>query len=227
MGLTRYLRNRSASVLGPVIDELVFLDLFRDALRELELPFIYRPFGAGANASMLFLTLRCVQLHQPARVLDLGAGQTSLLLDALGAAHPMEVHTIEGDPGWHADISGRVRHAVHLCPVEMRRWGRNGFPAYRLPPTILQEPFDLVLVDGPGGARRFGRAGVLDVIPAALSPSGVVVFDDADRRGERETIAAAEARLVEAGRRMRRQTIRARGCQVLLAPEDTPWLGRV
>lgn len=227
MGLTRFLRNRSAGVLGPVMDELIYLDLFREALRDLDLPFIYRPFGAGANASMLFLTLRCVQLHRPARVLDLGAGQTSLLLDALAADHSMEVHTVEGDSGWHADISGRVRHEVHLCPVETRRWGRNGFPAYRLPSALLQVPFDLILVDGPGGARRFGRAGVLDAIPDALSPSGVVVFDDADRRGERDTIAAAEARLAETGRPTRRLTIRARGCQAVLAPADTSWLGSV
>jgi predicted O-methyltransferase YrrM len=227
MGLTRFLRKRSVGAVGPVIDELIYLDLFREALRELDLPFIYRPFGAGANASMLFLTLRCVQLHRPARVLDLGAGQTSLLLDALAADHPMEIHTIEGDPGWHADISERVRHAVHLCPVEARRRGSNSFSAYRLPSVLLHDPFDLILVDGPGGARRFGRAGVLDVIPDTLSPRGVVVFDDADRRGERDTIAAAEARLAEAGRSTRRLEIRARGCQVVLAPEETPWLGRV
>jgi predicted O-methyltransferase YrrM len=208
----------------PVMDEMVYLALFKGRLRDLGLPMIYRPFGAAANASMLFVTLRCIELHRPARVLDLGAGQSSLLLDALRDTFPMEIQTVEGDPGWCAAVGARVRHDVRLCPVETRRVEGHRVPAYVLPDEIRTGAFDLVLVDGPGGARRFGRAGALDVIAGAVNPGGVVLFDDTDRRGERETAALAEARLRAALGPIRRLVFQARSTQTLLAPADAPWL---
>jgi len=227
MGLTKFLRLRSASVMAPVIDEMLYFELFRDRLRDLGLPMVYRPFGAGANSSMLFLVLRCVELHRPARVLDLGSGQSTLLLDALRDHFPMEIQTVEGDAGWHAEISSRVRHDVRLCAVQPRKHQGHRMPAYNLPDDIRGGAYDLVLVDGPGSAARFGRVGALDVIPQAVAPGGVVVFDDTDRRGEQETVALAEAALSKAQGSMRRLVYRARGGQILLAPVTTPWLGRI
>ncbi|MQX37108.1 class I SAM-dependent methyltransferase [Roseospira navarrensis] len=227
MGLTKFMRRRAAAVMAPVTDEVLYFEVFRDRLRALDLPLIYRPFGAGANASLLFLIVRLIELHRPARVLDLGGGQSTLLLDALSDRFPMTLQTVESDPGWRDDLAARVRHDVRLCPAETRRHDGHAMRAYALPDDVRAGPYDLILVDGPGGARRFGRVGALDVIPAALTPGGVVVFDDTHRPGERETAALAESRIAAAHGPVRRLTYEAKGAQVLLAPAAAPWLSRL
>jgi len=227
VGLTKFLRGRAAGAMGPVLDELLYFELFRGQLEALDLPMIYRPFGAGANASLLFLVLRCVQLHRPKRVLELGAGQTSLLLDALSTHYPMEVVAVEGDQRWRDDIGGRVRHDVRLCAIEQRRYGRHSVPAYDLPQDVKTGSFNMIVVDGPGGARRFGRVGALDLVPDALAEDGVVLFDNVERRGEQDTVALAEERLAGARGQVQRMTFAGRTRQALLAPARTRWLGQI
>lgn len=228
MGLTRYVRDRVGGMLAPAIDEGLYFQLFRDRLAAHGLPCPYRPFGAGANASLLFVLTRCIELHRPARVLELGAGQSTLLLDALSDIVPMEIVSIEGDPDWRRAIGGRVRHTVHLAPVEERRHGRHPYRAYRLPDEARTGGFDLMLVDGPGGAKRFGRFGAMDVIPDGLNKGAVVLIDDAGRRGEKDTIAEARRRMEQAGGGpVRSLSFAGKGSQALLAPAETPWLAEI
>jgi len=48
--------------------------------------------------------------------------------------------------------------------------------------------FDLAVVDGPLGRRRRSRWASLDLLETALGSDFVVIFDDAERPGEQDTI---------------------------------------
>ena len=105
------------------------------------------------NASMLFVTLRCVELGPPgAGCWTSGPAQSSLLLDALSDRLPMEIHSLEPEAAWRDAVARRVRHPVHHCPLEMRRHQGHAFGALPLPAVLRGLRFDLVLVDGPAGA---------------------------------------------------------------------------
>ncbi len=227
MSPIKFLRRRAAKVMAPVIDEPIYFQLFQDALRRLDLPLIYRPFGAAANASMLFVTLRCVELGRPARVLDIGAGQSSLLLDALSDRLPMEIHSLEPEAAWRDAVARRVRHPVHHCPLEMRRHQGHAFGALPLPAVLRGLRFDLVLVDGPAGAPRFARYGVADLIPDNLGDQAAILFDDAERRGTAETVRAVLGLLGRRGIEMRRLMFHGRASQALLAPAAATWLDEI
>ena len=49
----------------------------------------------------------------------------------------------------------------------------------------------MLLVDGPRGRRRHSRRAALEFIEGRLGDEFVIVFDDAERRGELDTIAEA------------------------------------
>jgi hypothetical protein len=121
--------------------------------------------------------------------LELGAGQTSLLFDAMQRANVIEakIKTIEHDPVWADLVRGRVAHEVETVPL--RRYEENGlaYDGYDLTNVDLNPNIDLLVIDGPPAAsreRRYARHGCLQLLDR-LNPTGfVIIIDDAERVGE-------------------------------------------
>jgi hypothetical protein len=55
--------------------------------------------------------------------------------------------------------------------------------------TRLLPTFDLAVCDGPPGSTRGGRYGLLPVMSRKLASNATLLFDDADREGERAVLA--------------------------------------
>jgi len=79
-----------------------------------------------------------------------------------------------------------------LVEREVRGHSALGFDLSSLSP---QDKFDLVVVDGPLGRDRRSRWGSLALLERHLADEFIVVFDDAERPGELETVAEARALL--------------------------------
>ena len=63
--------------------------------------------------------------------------------------------------------------------------------------------FDLIIVDGPPAntpANRHHRSGCLQVVDRWLDNDFILIFDDAERRGEAETIVACRELLLRSRR---------------------------
>jgi predicted O-methyltransferase YrrM len=154
----------------------------------LELPPLY-PLGGAANYGLLYLIMRIVSEDGGRSVLDIGAGQSSLLLDALRRKFPIDVTTLETDPDWAARVRGKVSHPVLQSPLEPGRvLGRMSECYADL--SGLADLYDLIVVDAPMGTERNSRWATLDVVTRFHAPDCIVIFDDAERRGERDTIEA-------------------------------------
>jgi hypothetical protein len=59
--------------------------------------------------------------------------------------------------------------------------------------------FNLILVDGPNGDENYSRVGIAHYLPEILASSYVIIFDDAERRGEIMTIELVKSVLMAAG----------------------------
>ncbi len=170
--------------------EVVYRDLFVRELARLGIEDRFFPVGSAANHSLLYLVLRCYVELPLRRILDVGAGQTSLLLHALQQKlRKAEVLTLEHDEAWAARIATQVDHPVlQRKLVTTRIAGRT---------TLMHDhagiagPFQLIVMDAPLGVRHFSRLGLLQLMQTVMDREHfVVILDDADRSGEWQTAQA-------------------------------------
>lgn len=167
--------------------ELLYAHMFTEGLRanKIDCAPLY-PVRGAANWSLLYLLLRLTTETSLTRVLELGAGQSTLLLDAVSRMKPLSITTLETDPDWAARIGSKVSHPVVTCKLTTRKIHGHHSEAIDGYPDGA---YDLVLVDGPmGGKPRRSRWASLEVLERQLGDEFVVVFDDAERRGEQDTI---------------------------------------
>jgi hypothetical protein len=149
----------------------------------------YTPVKNAANHSLLYLIARIVTELKVDRVLELGAGETTVLLDRLKAAcgHPQTVVTVEHDETWVGIVQQRVAHKLLLAPLRSRAIGGREAAAYDFNVVAAAGQFDLLVVDGPRAddrRGRYNRLGALDLIDMLPPDGAAIVIDDAERPGE-------------------------------------------
>ena len=163
--------------------EAFYLNMVRSAAEAdgIKLPALY-PVASAANATLLYLLYRCAMETPVRSILEIGAGQSTLLLDAVSQKRgDLEIVTLETDASWAERTQARVRHRVAHSSI--------AGDAYADLSALGARKFDLVLVDGPHGTSRRSRATSLPILRSNLAQDHIVVFDDAERRGEQETAA--------------------------------------
>ena len=144
------------------------------------------PVGSAANAGLLYVLFRLADEFRGRAWLELGAGQSTLLLDALARAGRIAgALTLEHDAEWADRLQEQVTHAVQHAPL--RPASVVGVTTLGYTAT-LDRRFDIVVVDGPIGTPRHSRWGALELLREHLADDFVVAFDDAERPGERDTI---------------------------------------
>ena len=178
--------------------ELLYERLFSNALSRFGLQNRYYPAGGAATFSLLYLLLRTVTELPVRRVVELGCGQSSLLLDALRQLRPIEITTLEHDRGWAQRIQQQVSYRIVRADLVERVVRGAGTLVYDSDAGLGPAP-DLLLVDGPQQRSRRSRWGMLQWVENGLGEDFLILFDDAERRGEIDTIEETLGLLREQG----------------------------
>ena len=197
--------------------ELVYQNIVHRDLDRLGISTPFYPLRSAASYSYLYLLLRLVQDHQSLRFLELGAGQSTVLLSQFLGQQVDAVTTLEHDGDWAARIGAQVQATLHHAPLDQRDFAGHRFEGYDPDSLSADERFNVLLVDGPRGSRRRSRWTGLEFIERALDDEFVVIFDDAERRGEIQTIAQALKLLDARGVRYGVQLTRSVNSQFLIA----------
>ena len=169
--------------------EAVYQNIFERDLAQVGAKNEFYPVGNAANYSLLYFILRVMRELKPTFVLELGAGQTSLLFNEMARCGLISanVSTIEHDPNWADHVSSRVSHEVRV--VNLRRYddGRLSYHGYDFGGLTLERTIDFLVVDGPSALtheQKYSRHCSLELLEW-LNPDGfVIVIDDAERSGE-------------------------------------------
>ena len=183
--------------------EVIYKDLFaRDLERHGDSDDFYA-VGSAANYGLLYLIQRIMRELKPATIVELGAGQSTRLIDRINAksAAPASITTVEHDPHWAALIGAQVRHALTVVPLIESRIAGHIINGYDLA-AVTASNINLLIIDGPiakGHGTRFNRWGALPLIER-LADDFVVIVDDAERPGDRDHGRAIIRRLRAAGR---------------------------
>jgi hypothetical protein len=199
--------------------EIVYQNLVHRELDRLEIVDPFYPLRSAATYSYLYLLLRAAQELDGLRILELGAGQSTILLDRLAEKFPLHCTTLEHDAHWVEQIGSRVRQRVLHAPLVQRTIRGHTGDVYD--PGVLEpgQRFNVLLVDGPRSSRRRSRWGSLEFVENWLDPEFLILFDDAERRAELQTIGAALQLLDERDCRYGSQLTRSINSQFLVATE--------
>ncbi|WP_174293265.1 hypothetical protein [Sphingomonas bacterium] len=214
--LRRLTRRPDPFAIEPAL-EVIYRDLFLRELARLGEEDRFFPTGGAANYSLLYLILRIGVELRPASVLDIGAGQSSLLWSMLQRRQLVgDVLTLEHDADWGARIGAQVGHELMVTPLRQVTIDGRMAMTYDWQAAKTGRTFDVVVCDGPVGTARHSRRGILAMLddpPADFA----LILDDAERAGEQDTVTAVHDRLQAAGVDYRVGIVRAAKTQAVFA----------
>lgn len=159
---------------------LARVDLEQDALPHLG--------SWKADTYLLHRIVDVIAAVQPATVVELGSGATSLViakalaLHGSGRLHSYDQHApfVEATAAWLAEngCDAAFRHA----PLVQRdlRWPGLWYGLTEVPGSI-----DLLVIDGPPWAVHPFARGMAERLFPLIAPGGTILLDDAARPGER------------------------------------------
>lgn len=163
-------------------------------------------FGWAANYSFIYTLYRILDKINPINILEMGLGQTTKVTSQYVAnKNPQAQLTVcEHNQDWidiyKPDLPASKN--IKINHFELEKFEYDGKPNDKyanLIEFVGKNKFDLIIVDGPvGGGKNLPRSNILGLIAHDnLAQDFIIVFDDAERKGEKETIAKAKELLNE------------------------------
>jgi hypothetical protein len=166
------------------------------------------PFSPGRWAityQELYVLFRILQTMKPQYIMELGLGQSSIMLSRYCSFHPqVSCVTIEHDKNWvnffNAEHQIPTNLNLKILPLAQEKIGRHLLYKYEGSLTqYASTPLELIIVDGPFGSAHNSRSQFLELIPDFINPKKfVIVVDDIERKGEKETAKLLLKALVNA-----------------------------
>ena len=128
-------------------------------------------------------------------ILECGSGVTTILMGTLCAKLKTRVWSLENSAEWRKRImkvlSTNGVSSAHICYAPLSDYGDYSW--YDPPLADLPNEFSLVICDGPPGATKGGRYGLLPVMRERFHEGTTVLLDDAGRPGEIDLIRRWES----------------------------------
>jgi len=155
-----------------------------------------KPRGYAANCSLLYFLLRVLHEKEPTTTLELGSGQTTkLFFRYIEENSKAEALVLEEDKDWYEHIKNDFlsdRFSYEYSPLQelVIEDKHVDWYSYNFSDIINQgKKFNLVLIDGPKGIRRFSRLGIVKYLYDIIDKDNfLIIFDDSSRKGEEDTI---------------------------------------
>jgi len=155
------------------------------------------PFSPGRWAityQELYVLFRTIQALKPQYIMELGLGQSSIMLSRYCSHYPdVSCTTIEHDKSWvdffNAEHQIPANLNLKVLPLAQEKIARHLFYKYEGSLTqYVTAPLELIIVDGPFSSTRNSRSQFLELVPGYINPEKfVIILDDVERKGEKET----------------------------------------
>ena len=214
-------------------EELIYAKVWDDTKRGLSwcdrlLSLSPGRYAVGYN--YLYVMTRILNDCKPKNVLDIGLGISSSLINTYFTGMNMGGHTIvEHNKEWISFYgqSHKLHKNVEFISPEIicaKKKGYNHFQYGGFRDKVKEKKYDLISVDAPYGSRHNSRSDIVGVIPDILCDSFVIVFDDANRKGEKETIKFLEGKLSKNGISYKERIYKGNSYVAVIASSDNAFL---
>lgn len=151
--------------------------------------------GGAANYSFIFILFKILDTLRINNILEFGLGQSSKVTTQYAKYKNPDstLSIVEHNQEWidyfkkELILSEKTKiYQKNLINCEL-----NGVESDKYEPLdniVENKKFDLIIIDGPiGQDKTYPRTNVLDIIPEHLAESFVIILDDAERTGEKNT----------------------------------------
>ena len=139
-------------------------------------------------------TFFCLFFYKPKHILEFGLGESSKFVSAflenelINSKHLI----IEQDENWHQSFNDRfqlsLRSKVTICPLYKRKVFNYDVNSYTGIEEIINQKFDLYIVDGPFGSKHYSRYDIVELAKDfTKNDEFIIIIDDCQRIGEKET----------------------------------------
>ena len=217
-------------------EELIYRDIWKDTLQGL--PWAERigsisPCRSAVGYNYLYVMTRILKEVSPLRICDIGLGVSTSLLSAyfstlsdVSAEHTV----IEHDEGWisfytntHHLSDNTTIQKVDIA-IDNTLWAGKKYAYKNLQELLKGKRYQVLSIDGPNGSRFHSRSDILPLLPGILDSEFVILIDDADRFGERQTVRRILQKLQACGIRYAKRTYRGLSDVQLIASEGWRFL---
>jgi hypothetical protein len=196
----------------------MFIEKVRRVIKKMSLPFTYsnnlqikellyfqalinllpvkmdiHPFGGSANAGLLYFLGRFSKEFTDLNILELGMGQTTLLLNSFSLNQKNHI-AYDDNEFWVQNIKTKLMYnetsKLNFKNLEQVVVNKNNTNFYKdLNDEMKDQYIDLVIVDGPKGSKKLSRSGIIPLLVKKFTSQDnlVVIFDDTHRRPEFES----------------------------------------
>ena len=178
--------------------ELNFADLLHDSTKHS--PWLkdrsFALYLGAANYSFIYTLFRILDKVSPQHILEMGLGQTTRLTSQyIAYKNPSATLDVcEHNQDWidiyTPELPKSANIKVHHLDLEYFDYDGKPNDKYKnISGVCGGTKYNLIIVDGPvGGGKNFPRSNVVDLIPHNLAEDFIIIFDDAERPGEQNTI---------------------------------------
>ena len=168
----------------------------------------FSPGRWAVGYQYLYSVYRILNEAKPKNILELGLGQSTRMLAQYAQTNSNIKHLIvEHDKNWIEFFANEYRLPKNSNIVQLELENREfkedaEVLCYKDFAKVLKNrKFDFISIDAPFGfnAKIYARIDILEIIPQCLAENFVVVIDDYNRKGEKNTVSEIEKLLTENG----------------------------
>ena len=189
------------------LDEILYAENFRAMINSSEwlLDKALNPGRWAIGFPAMYVLYRVLNETKPKSILELGLGQSTKIISQYADWHEGTNHyLVEHDKNWIAAFSKQFRLSkeTHLINLDCNLSSFKNIEGVRCYENFAEEfkgrKFDLIFIDGPLGSdmKYFSRIDVISILPGCLDDNFVIMIDDSERIGEKNTIQEIEKILV-------------------------------
>lgn len=185
-------------------DEIVWAKVWDDTQKGIkwieDLPSI-SPGRWAVGYNYIYVLTRILNDGKPHKILDLGLGISSTIISHYCSKNTEMIHDIvEQDIDWsnfyknNKEISQFT--TIHILECLEKEYKGNIINYYNAFESVVNnKKYDLISIDGPKGSDRFSRRDIVDYIPEILAEDFIILMDDTNRIGEKDTIEEIKNKL--------------------------------
>ncbi len=188
--------------------EIVWANVYHDSIRDL--PFLEKfnvNIGRMAGGYSFFYVLKRILMEaRPKRILEFGIGESTRFINQflLRELSNSVLTSIEHDEHWISVVTNRDnfsdRVKIRHLPLEEKSIFGNIVRSYVTDELFMAGGYDLIIVDGPNASERYSRFHIVEYAKYLhIEDQFIIMFDDYNRRGERETAEILLSDLTDRG----------------------------
>lgn len=184
------------------LDDLMWAKVWentREGLLWLNMPMSISPGRWAVGYNYIYVLTRILEEMRPQKVLDFGLGISSSIFSAYFSYYEeTEKHIIvEQDKEWINFYQNRhslsKKSMVFQRDIVTKKISEREYYAYNdISEIVSGEKFDVISIDAPWGSNRNSRRDIVEYLPDILNEHFVIIIDDTNRIGEKDTIKEIE-----------------------------------